>query len=91
MKEMRAKLLDPKPEIPLLGYSIVALMDTARSIRSPNWNCQRVNRSWGNTSRLCNLQPVIKSKMDVLEEGIDGLTLDDFGGRHSLPHPDTER
>ena len=65
-------------------------MNTARSIRSPQWYCQSGNRSW-NTSRLCNLQTVIESKMDGLQEGIGGLTFDDFSGHRSVPHPDPER
>ena len=87
MKEMRAKGFDPKPETPLLGCSIMASMETARSIRSPDWACQRRSPFYHGVSELCNLQYVIQSKMDGLQEGIGGLTLDDFDGRRSLPHP----
>ena len=36
-KEMRAKRFEPRPEPPVLGYSVVATMAAARSIRSPQW------------------------------------------------------
>lgn len=85
MKEMRAKSLDLKLETPLLGSSIVAAMDTARSIRSPQWVCPR--RHYGRRISPCNLQTRIQSMMDGLQEGIGGFTLDDFDGRRSLPHP----
>ncbi|KAK4031305.1 hypothetical protein C8A01DRAFT_21456, partial [Parachaetomium inaequale] len=87
-KEMRARRLDPKPGSPLLGYSIAATMDAARSIRSPQWASP--NRSAygyvGYVSHSCDLGSLIQSKMDGLEEMMGGLTLDDFDGHRSLGH-----
>ncbi len=85
IKEMRAKRLDLKPETPLIGYSIGVSVDRARMIRSPSSVCPRqriIGPSWG-----CNLKTRIQSKVDGLEEGVGGLTLDDFVGRRSLHHP----
>ena len=89
MKEMRAKRLDPKPETPLLCYSVVASMNAARSMRSPQWVCQKRNAfgQAGFMSRFCNPRSIIQSKMDGLEEMMGGLTLNDFDGRRSLGHP----
>ncbi|KAL2200127.1 hypothetical protein P885DRAFT_27772 [Corynascus similis CBS 632.67] len=81
VKEMRAKRLDPKPEWPLLGHSISATMDAARSIRSPNWACPRRTSLF---TRPCDLGSLIRSKMDGLEELMGGLAIDDFHGRRSL-------
>jgi hypothetical protein len=88
-KEMRAKGLEPKPKSPLRGYSIVASMDAARSIRSPQWSstCSRKRGVYGSVSHSCNLGVLIKSEIDGLKEMMNGLTLYDFDERRSLGHP----
>lgn len=91
-KEMRAKGLDPKPESPPSSSSVVATIDVARSIRSPQWApvAEYVWNTYqtGLTAHSCNLQTLIQSKvLDSLDVRMGGLTLDEFGGRRSLWHP----
>ncbi len=86
-KEMRAKQLEPKPKLPLLGYSIAASMDAARSIRSPQWGSTCSRKRGAIVSRSCNLGFLIQSEMDGLKGMMSGLTLDDFDERRSLGHP----
>ena len=81
IKGMRAKRLDPKPESPLLSYSISATMDAAHNIRFPKWPCPRQTSLF---TRPCDLGSLIRSKMDGLEELMGGLTLDGFDGHCSL-------
>jgi hypothetical protein len=78
MKEMRAKGLDPRPELPLLGYSVVATMEAARSIRSTTCRWRSTYNSFG-SMRPCSLASTIQSKIGSLEQMLGGLTLDEFG------------
>jgi hypothetical protein len=78
MKEMRAKRFEPKPEIPMLGYSVVATIAAARSIRSPKW--ARVAASY--QSHSCKVRSPTESKIDDVEKRVAGLTLDECKGRH---------
>ncbi|KAK3304842.1 uncharacterized protein B0T15DRAFT_398894, partial [Chaetomium strumarium] len=80
-KEMHAKRLEPRPASPMLGYSVVATIDTARSFRSPQWDCKR--RGYRYASRYCDLESIIRSKVDGLKEMIRGLKLGDFQERRS--------
>jgi hypothetical protein len=84
-KEMRAKGLDLKPESSPLGYSAVATMDAARSIRSPR--CLRQKKTPFGFVGHCDLGSLIQSNLFRLEETLDGLTLDDLDGRCLLGHP----
>jgi hypothetical protein len=75
--EMRARCLEPKPKLPLLGYSVSETMAAARSIRSPRWR-NEVSSYLHDRSQPCNLGSTIKSQMDVLEGEVSGLTLVGF-------------
>jgi hypothetical protein len=76
MKEMRAKRFEPKPEIPMLGYSVVATIAAARSIRSPTWA-----KVGSYQSHSCNVRSPTESKIDDVEKRVVGLTLDECKGR----------
>jgi hypothetical protein len=80
-KEIRAKRLEPKPESPMLGYSVVATMATARRIRSPTWH-PIIHTSFG-YARPCSLEATIQSTIGSMEQMTGGLTLDEFGGCRS--------
>jgi hypothetical protein len=80
-KEMRAKRFEPKPKLPLLGYSVAASMDAARSIRSPYWGSMTRSGYLGYERHSCRFGLTIQSEMDSLEGMMSGLTLDDFDGR----------
>jgi hypothetical protein len=80
MKEMRAKRFEPKPEIPMLGYSVVATIAAARSIRSPKWARLEPFQSYS-YSHSCNVRSPTESKIDDVEKRVVGLTLDECKGR----------
>jgi hypothetical protein len=86
MKEMRAKRLEPKPDMPMLGYSVVATIAAARSIRSPTWAKvgsypPRSFQSHSYPSHSCNVRSPTESKIDDVEKRVVGLTLDECKGR----------
>jgi hypothetical protein len=58
----------------MLGYSVVATMAAARSIRSPQWARHSSKRE----PHSCHLGSLVGSKVDRLEEMMGGLTLDEF-------------
>lgn len=74
MKGMRANRLEPRPESPMLGYSVVATMAAAKRIHSPQWARPSSKRA----SHSCHLGSLVESKVDRLEEMMGGLTLDEF-------------
>ena len=73
---MHAKRFEPRPDSAMLGYSVLATMDAARSIRSPQWDCC-----------TCDLESLIRSEIDGLKGMIGGLTLGDFGKGRSPRYP----
>jgi hypothetical protein len=86
IKEMRAKKLEPKPETPLLGYSVVATIAAARSIRSPTWALM-ARSSFGEKyyrAHSCNVRSHTQSKIDDVEKRMVGLTLDECKGRRHV-------
>jgi hypothetical protein len=86
MKEMRAKRLEPKPEMPLLGHSVVATIATARSIRSPTWGLM-TRTPFGekyHRAHSCKVRSPTQSKIDNVEKRMVGLTLDEYKGRRHV-------
>ena len=82
-KQLRVNgLINPMPTRPFLGHSIIDIQTLVRQFVSPNWaevesGPQKILSCVGQM-HTCKLGPFIDAAIKGVEDGIEGLILDDF-------------